>query len=318
MLEIVLILLLINAIIVIFERSVVRIVIYMGVFSLLSTFAYVLMGSPDVAMAEAVVSAFSTILMIVCIEKYYAKRTYLEGERPRYRNVLAIVKRFIAPLIFSGLLFGIFIYFMPEVSPSTYLRDLYLYRFRTDVGGENAVASIVLAFRVYDTLFEALILIIAVVAVGHMSWYSKEYVDESQGKKSQIERSSIAIFAMRIVAPLILVFGVYLMLNGHISAGGGFQGGVVVAAFFVCRYMVYNIYDIPIKKVMKFEELVFINIVVIAVISIFIGFTNFMPTEYTPFLQELYLIAINTLIGIKVACGFFLLFYRYIAIEKME
>ena len=316
MLEIMLILLVVMALVIVRERSVIRMVVYLGIFSLFSAVAYLLLGSPDVAMAEAIISAFSTILFIVCIEKYYGRRAYKEGERPLYPNVVAWFKRFLIPFFFCVFLFIAVLYFLPDMEVSTHLRDLYLAQAWIDVGGENVVGAIVLGYRMYDTLFEALILIISVVAVGHLSWYHADAAID--GRHSKIERSSMAIFSIKIVAPLMLVFSVYLILNGHLSAGGGFQGGVAAAAFFICRYMVYNIYDLPIKKVMKLEELVFINMVIVAVLAIFIGAFGQFPARFLPFFQELYLIAMNAMIGLKVACGFFLLFYRYIAIEKLD
>lgn len=37
----------------------------------------------------------------------------------------------------------------------------------------------------------------------------------------------------RILTPLILVFGLYIILHGHLTPGGGFQGGAVVASGLV-------------------------------------------------------------------------------------
>ena len=34
----------------------------------------------------------------------------------------------------------------------------------------------------------------------------------------------------RVLLPLIFLFGVYVIMNGHLSAGGGFQGGAIVAS----------------------------------------------------------------------------------------
>ena len=34
----------------------------------------------------------------------------------------------------------------------------------------------------------------------------------------------------RILLPLVLIFGVYIILNGHLSPGGGFSGGAVLGA----------------------------------------------------------------------------------------
>ena len=316
MLEAMLLFLIVISILIVRERSIIRALIYMGVFSLFSAVVYLLLGSPDVAMAEAIISTFSTILFIVCIEKYYERRAYKEGESPRYENYRSWFKRFVFPFLFCGLLFLGVVFFIPDMEASSYLRDLYLTRAWQDVGGENVVGAIVLGYRMYDTLFEALILIIAVVAIGHLSWYHAD--STADGSHSRINRSSLAIFSIKIIAPLMLIFSVYLVLNGHMSAGGGFQAGVAAAAFFICRYMVYNIYDVSVKKVMRLEELVFINMVIVTVLAIFFGAINQLPVEYVPYFHELYLIAMNAMIGLKVACGFFLMFYRYIAIEKLD
>jgi multicomponent Na+:H+ antiporter subunit B len=123
----------------------------------------------------------------------------------------------------------------------------------------------------------------------------------------------MAIFAIRIICPIIILFGIYLIANGHITSGGGFQGGLAVASFFICRYMVYNIYDMPVSKVIKVEKLVFTITVLLAMFAIFLGA---MYHLYHPVFQNIYLVAMNMLIGMKVACAFFILFYRYIAIER--
>ena len=126
----------------------------------------------------------------------------------------------------------------------------------------------------------------------------------------------MAKFTMRIICPIILLFGTYLILNGHISAGGGFLGGLAFASFLVCRFMVLGVYDLPIEKVIKMEELVFINIVILPILAVFTGLMYF-AWDATELFQNIYLIVMSALIGMKVAFGFFVLFYRYIAIERL-
>ena len=313
-LEVLLILWIICAVLIVLQHRTYRIIIYFAVFSLISALLYLLAGAPDVAMAEAGISAFTTIFFIICIEKYYNRKGSISTEdTPKSHRGRWVLKLFLA-VLFAGGLFALFVHFMPGETSSDYLKNQFLLGFATDVGGENTVAAILLGYRVYDTLFEALILVIAVVAVTHMSWSPKASVNE--GRHSEIENYQVAIFTVRIICPIILLFGVYLILNGHISAGGGFQGGLAIASFFICRYYVHGIYDIPVKKVIKLEELIFINIVVVAVIAVFLGTVAYLPMEQTALFQDLYLIAMNVLIGLKVACGFFILFYRYIAIER--
>jgi len=314
MLEVLLILWIILALFIIIENRAYRIIIYFGIFSLITAVCYMFLGAPDVAMAEAGISAFSTIFFIICIERYYGKKGEKATDAPVPINKSKWLSKIALPLVFTAGLFGLFVYFMPDATVSTYLKELYLLRFMDDIGGENAVNAILAGYRVYDTLFEALILVISVVAISYMSWSDQTYV--SDGRRSDIEGSKLAVRTMRIICPLILLFGAYIIANGHISAGGGFQGGLAVASFFICRYFIYDIYDIPVKKIIKLEELIFINIIVVAVIAIFVGAAAYLPAEFRGFYQGAYLMIMNVLIGLKVACGFFILFYRYIAIER--
>ena len=60
-----------SAVCIIREQRVIRLIFLLGIFSLISSVCFLLFAAPDVAMAEAVVSAFSTIIFIVCFEKYY-------------------------------------------------------------------------------------------------------------------------------------------------------------------------------------------------------------------------------------------------------
>jgi multicomponent Na+:H+ antiporter subunit B len=306
---------LIGTLLIVFERRVYRIIIYFGVFSLIISVAYLLLGAPDVAMAEAVTSAFSTIFFIVCIEKYYHRKGVIktdseEKEKLKFAGMLKIL----SALVFCAVLFFLYLRFMPNAEITTYLKDNYLLRFMSEVGGENAITAIYLGYRVYDTLFEALILVISVVAVTHLSFFEKGTV--ADGKRSEIKNSSMTAFTLRIVCPVILIFGIYLIANGHISAGGGFQGGLAVATFFICRYMIYDIYDMPVKKIIRLEEIVFICIMIIAIFTVLLGFSEYITAEHGNTYQVLYLIMMNVLVGLKVACGFFVLFYRYIAIER--
>lgn len=46
------------------------------------------------------------------------------------------------------------------------------------------------------------------------------------------EMSRIVKTISSIVYPLVLIFGFYIILHGHITPGGGFQGGAIVATAF--------------------------------------------------------------------------------------
>ena len=43
-------------------------------------------------------------------------------------------------------------------------------------------------------------------------------------------RNIIVGIAVRVMAPFIFLFGIYVIMFGHYSPGGGFQGGTILAA----------------------------------------------------------------------------------------
>lgn len=54
----------------------------------------------------------------------------------------------------------------------------------------------------------------------------------------------------RLTVGLILLYGIYIVLHGHISHGGGFAGGVIIALSFVNLMLAYG-RDVALKKLPK-------------------------------------------------------------------
>lgn len=70
-----------------------RAIIYMGLFSLVSSFVYLLYSAPDVAIAEAVIgSALSTVLFLVALKKIQVFTIYYINENNLEINDIHIVK----------------------------------------------------------------------------------------------------------------------------------------------------------------------------------------------------------------------------------
>ena len=53
--------------------------------------------------------------------------------------------------------------------------------------------------------------------------------------------SSLLRIASRFLMPLLLLFALFLLLRGHNEPGGGFVGGLVVAAAFVLYVIAYGV-----------------------------------------------------------------------------
>ncbi|MCG8501787.1 MAG: MnhB domain-containing protein [Firmicutes bacterium] len=125
------------------------------------------------------------------------------------------------------------------------------------------------------------------------------------------DHSEIISHTTGILYPFIILFGFYIILNGHNTPGGGFQGGAVLSAVFISRYLALPVNDIKLKNLQILEKIFYILIVGIPMLFLFLQF-NF---KY-PFWNEPYLIAMNVLIGMKVACGLSIIFFRFVFYES--
>ena len=115
-------------------------------------------------------------------------------------------------------------------------------------GAMNIVTGIILDFRGFDTLGESHVLFVAACMVimllrltGGDSPEERMKRDFAEAFDRHFEPRGDKILAncVRVIVPLIIVFGAYILLNGHLSPGGGFSGGTVLGAglvLYLCNY----------------------------------------------------------------------------------
>ncbi len=116
------------------------------------------------------------------------------------------------------------------------LTEFYVEHTLEETGAVNIVTGIILDYRGFDTLGESHVLFIAVCTVLLMLSVRGEKNEALRLKASEYERhfepgdDLILRSAARILTPLTLVFGLYIIFNGHLSPGGGFSGGAILGA----------------------------------------------------------------------------------------
>jgi multicomponent Na+:H+ antiporter subunit B len=104
----------------------------------------------------------------------------------------------------------------------------------------SAVAATTFDFRGFDTLGESFILFTA--AVGVLTLLRVQRSDEDVAAeptttgRPTAESGSLHSLAVALSGPF-LVLGIYVVLHGHLSPGGGFQGGVVMMSGFLLVYL---------------------------------------------------------------------------------
>ena len=124
------------------------------------------------------------------------------------------------------------------------------------------------------------------------------------------ENSALISKMVSFIYPLILIIGFYIIVNGHRSPGGGFHGGAVFAAVFICRYLEKPSEDLRIQTLLLFEKLLFFAIVLLPLVFLFYRFI-----ESSVYLNIFYLVSMNLLIGLKVCAGLAIIFYRFVFYE---
>ena len=126
----------------------------------------------------------------------------------------------------------------------------------------------------------------------------------------------------RLTVGLILLFGIYIILHGHLSPGGGFAGGVIVALAFVHLMLAFG-KDVAASKISKqlaanLESIGALMFLSVALLGFFGGsfFSNVLE-KGTPFkLFSAGAIPISNIsIGIKVGVGLFAIFMALVILE---
>lgn len=103
-----------------------------------------------------------------------------------------------------------------------------------ETGSSNLVTSVVVNYRGFDTLGEVTVLFLAASGVSALL----SLIPEEERKKKGLPPSLIMTQGGLLAIPIIVIFGTYIFLHGHLSPGGGFQGGVVIASAFLLYLLV--------------------------------------------------------------------------------
>ena len=142
-----------------------------------------------------------------------------------------------------------------DVPTNNEVADRYINEGLEETGAINIVAGMILDYRAFDTLGESHVLFTAVCCVfillkttKNKTNYEIELLAEKNDDKIYKSENDIILKTIVfIIFPILLIFGLYIMLNGHLGPGGGFSGGAVTGAGII----LYS-YAFGYKKVRRF------------------------------------------------------------------
>lgn len=178
------------------------------------------------------------------IVPHHTEQAHDETISPQKARLFEIAYRIIAVfvclVVVSVLLFTVFnlpLFGSAENPASNEVAERYLEKGLEETGAVNAVAGMILDYRAFDTFGESSVLFIAVGCVMILLLRDKNNIsvseDSIEEKERIIEQETKDPILQKIVlvlTPCIMLFGIYVVLNGHLSPGGGFSGGAIMGA----------------------------------------------------------------------------------------
>jgi len=97
----------------------------------------------------------------------------------------------------------------------------------------NMVTAVLADYRGFDTMLETVVVFIAGMAVLAILRNFSRKKPVKRGHEVSVEPDLIVTNTVRLVVPVIQIFSFYVLAHGHVSPGGGFQGGVLMGASFI-------------------------------------------------------------------------------------
>ena len=204
----------------------------------------------------------------------------------------------------------------------------YIEKGMEETGAVNIVAGMILDYRAFDTLGESNVLFVAACSVLILLRMSNDKSHASSVHQLEIEADDrmyepkndlILQRATSMLVPLILVFGVYGLFNGHISPGGGFSGGAVMGAGMILYLNAFGFrkaqrfFTFPVFKTISACALTFYA--VSKTYSFFTG-ANHLPSIISPGTPGMLFSAglipyLNIAVGMVVCCTMYAFYTHF-------
>ena len=189
----------------------------------------------------------------------------------------------------------------------------------------NVVNAIVFDYRGIDTIGEEFILFAAVMGVTLLLRRQREERELGPAQERAEERTllqtsdAVRVASLALIAPTEAL-GMYVVVHGHLTPGGGFQGGLVLAAaplfiYLAGRYLVFRTVN-PVG-ILDFGEGLgaggFVAIGLIGLVSAAAFLQNVWPLgQVRSVFSGGMLPVINLAVGLEVAAGVVLVVYEFL------
>jgi multisubunit Na+/H+ antiporter MnhB subunit len=197
-------------------------------YGLLLALVWVRLAAPDVAMTEAAIGGGVTGVLLLGAAARLRDRATTADERPRaaFRLLVGVLCAIVAVGLAATMLL------LPEPAP-TLAPQAASHLPSTGVG--NPITGVLMAYRALDTLLEKVVLVLALIGVWSLAQDSAW--SGIPGPERQRPPDGALVFLARLLPPIGIVVGVYMLWVGADEPGGAFQGGALLAAMWLLAMM---------------------------------------------------------------------------------
>ncbi|MBM5571714.1 MULTISPECIES: Na(+)/H(+) antiporter subunit B [Deefgea] len=207
-----------------------------AIYGLLLALVWVRLDAIDAALTEAAIGGgLSGILLIGAAMRLRPTEAPLRAEWPN--RITRGAAALLSIVVTAGLVFVVLT--LPETGPTLVP---YVAENMASTGLGNPVTAVLLAFRSTDTLLEAIVLVLALIAVWSLT--PDQYWGGKPGIAIQNEPNGILTYLARLLPPIGIVIAVYILWVGADLPGGKFQAGTLLAAMALLLVMA-GLIDLP-------------------------------------------------------------------------
>ncbi len=140
----------------------------------------------------------------------------------------------------------------------------YLESSDLESGPANIVTAIIADYRSFDTLGEVTVLFISSLGVALLLGTSK-----SKRMELDFRPNFMLRIGSRALFGIVLMTGIYIITHGHLTPGGGFPGGAMIASSILLLYLADDQFRTKIKGFKMLESVAGIMYVGIGLIGLF-------------------------------------------------
>ena len=229
----------------------------MGGAGLVTCVTFVWFSAPDLALTQLMVEVVSMVLILLGLRWLpILKRDSDIG--PGLGKRVARRLRDVVIAVAAGTGMAILAYAILTRDFEQSISPYYLARAQSEGGGSNVVNVILVDFRGFDTMGELTVVgIVALIVYALLRRFrpapeslelpAQQRVYTGQGEAAAVYRSNdtaevgylrVPAVLARLMLPVLLMVGIYLLLRGHNLPGGGFVAGLITAVALILQYMV--------------------------------------------------------------------------------